>query len=160
MLNSVVVHSINMSCVSGQAPRKTYSWLNRYEKPVYSYPSITPSCTLHNVTLTSEHVIQTPDKCNDKKPQLHSFGNLCCNPYKHLVESVKMCAAWGRQQQVWPGVEEPCPPGQGPLPQPPCSAPPGTLLTPWREIQQVTFLHALSPQLRYYCSSLFSIYDL
>lgn len=95
MLNSVVVHSITMPSVSGQVSWKEYSWLNRYEQPEHSHPSITPSCTL-SVTLTFEHVIQSPDNCHDKKPQLHSFGKLCCNPYKHLVESVKMCAAWGQ----------------------------------------------------------------
>lgn len=57
----------------------------------------------HNVTLTSEHVIQTPDQCNDKKPQVHGFGKLCCNPYKHLgreLRCVQRGAGNGRSHQA------------------------------------------------------------
>lgn len=111
-----MVHSVTMPSVSGQVLWKEYSWLNRYEQPEHSHPSIRPSCTL-NVTLTLEHVIQSPDKCHDKKPQFHGFGKLCCDPYKHLVETVKMCAAWGQAMAVSPGTEEPCLHGRGPLTQ-------------------------------------------
>lgn len=131
MLNFVVVHSINMPSVSGMNSQSTATPHNH----ALMHP--------HNVTLTFEHVIQTPDKCKDKKPQLHRFGQLCCTPYKHLVESVKKCAAWGRRWRV--------------------SLHRGGLSSLPREKNDKNphgiFLN-LSPQLRHYCSSLFWIYDL